>query len=110
MRAAPLTLIGVRTRPTTAEGATLGRTTITKLFKGDLEGTSVVEMLSAMTNVQGSTGYVAIERVTRALHGLPGSFVLQHSGTMLRRGIPTLTVSVVPDSGNGALSRTSPAG
>jgi hypothetical protein len=87
----------------TAEGATLRRTTITKLFKGDLQGKSVVEMLSAMTDVQGSAGYVAIERVTGALHGLAGSFVLQHSGTMSRRGIPTLTVSVVPDSGTGAL-------
>jgi len=86
-----------------AEGATLGRTTITKLFKGDLEGTSAVEMLSARSAVQGSAGYVAIERVTGALHGRSGSFVLQHSGTMSRRGIPTLTVSVVPDSGTGAL-------
>ena len=87
-----------------AEGATLGRTTITKLFKGDLEGTSVVEMLSAMSDVQGSAGYVAIERVTGALHGLSGSFVLQHSGIMSRRGIPSLTVSVIPDSGTGALT------
>jgi ATP-binding cassette, subfamily B, bacterial HlyB/CyaB len=47
--------------------------------------------------------YVAIERVTGALNGLSGSFVLQHSGTISRRGIPTLTVSVVPDSGTGAL-------
>jgi predicted flavoprotein YhiN len=86
-----------------AEGATLGRTTITKMFRGDLEGTSVVEMLSAMSDVQGSAGYVAIERVTGALHGLSGSFVLQHSGIMSRHGIPTLTVSVVPDSGTGAL-------
>jgi len=87
-----------------AEGATLGRTTITKMFRGDLEGTSVVEMLSAMSDVQGSAGYVAIERVTGALHGLSGSFVLQHSGIMSRRGIPSLTVSVIPDSGTGALT------
>jgi hypothetical protein len=87
----------------TAEGAILGRTTITKLFKGDLEGTSVVEMLSAMSDVKGSAGYVAIERVTGALQGLSGSFVLQHSGIMSRHGIPNLTVTVVPDSGTGAL-------
>jgi hypothetical protein len=86
-----------------AEGATLCRTTITKLFKGDLEGTSAVEMLSAMSEVQGSASYVAMERVTGALHGLSGSFVLQHSGIMSRYGIPILTVSVVPDSGTGAL-------
>jgi|HubBroStandDraft_1064217.scaffolds.fasta_scaffold00496_30 uncharacterized protein DUF3224 len=87
----------------TADGATLGRTTITKRFKGDLEGTSAVEMLGAMSDVQGSAGYVAMDRVTGALRGRSGSFVLQHSGITSLRGVPTLTVSVVPDSGTGAL-------
>lgn len=86
----------------TAEGATLGRVSINKQFHGDLEATSTVEMLSAMTEVKGSAGYVAIERVTGALHGRSGSFVLQHTGTMTR-GLAELTVSVVPDSGTGQL-------
>ena len=41
-------------------------------------------MLSAMTDVMGSAGYVAIERVTGTLHGRAGAFVLQHTGTMTR--------------------------
>jgi len=59
-------------------------------------------MLTAGTGVAGSAGYVAIERVTGMLHGLSGSFVLQHSGTMTR-GAPQLSVTVVPDSGTGQL-------
>lgn len=85
------------------EAAALGRQTIDKRFSGDLEATSLGEMLSAMGQVQGSAGYVAIERVTGTLHGKRGSFVLQHSGTM-ERGVPTLIVSVVPDSGTDELA------
>ena len=87
----------------TGAGATLGRVSIDKQFRGDLDGRSTVEMLSAMTAVPGSGGYVAIERVTGTLHGRGGTFVLQHSGTMAR-GNATLAVSVVPDSGTGALA------
>lgn len=85
------------------EAANLGRMTIDKRFSGDLEAHSLGEMLSAMGNVQGSAGYVAIERVTGTLHGKQGSFVLQHTGTM-DRGAPSLSVHVVPDSGTGALT------
>ena len=86
-----------------AEGTPLGRMSIDKQFRGDLEGTSRGEMLSAGTPVKGSAGYVAIERVSGMLHGRRGSFVLQHSGTMTR-GAPRLTVTVVPDSGTGQLA------
>jgi len=85
------------------EGTTLGRMSIDKQFHGDLEGSSKGEMLSAMTSVKGSAGYVAIERVTGALGGRKGSFVLQHSGTMAR-GAQQLTITVVPDSGTGDLA------
>jgi hypothetical protein len=85
-----------------AEGALLGRMLIDKQFHGDLEATSIGEMLSAGTDVKGSAGYVAIERVSGTLHGHGGSFVLQHSGTMTR-GAPQLSVTVVPDSGTGGL-------
>jgi hypothetical protein len=87
----------------TADGVTLGRITINKQFHGALEGTSVVEMISAGTAVKGSAGYVAIERVTGTLDGRRGTFVLQHSGTM-NRGQPQLTVTIVPDSGSGELT------
>lgn len=83
--------------------ANIGRMSIDKQFHGDLEGTSQGEMLSAMTDVKGSAGYVAIERVTGTLQGRIGSFVLQHNGTM-NRGEPQLSVTVVPDSGTGDLA------
>ena len=84
------------------EPAALGRMSIDKRFHGDLEATSLGEMLSAGTGVPGSAGYVAIERVTGMLGGREGSFVLMHYGLM-ERGTPSLRVSVVPDSGTGAL-------
>jgi hypothetical protein len=86
----------------TGPGATLGRMALAKTFAGDLEAASAAQMLSAMTEVKGSAAYVAIERVSGTLHGRRGTFVLQHSGTMTR-GAPSLTVSVVPDSGTGEL-------
>lgn len=86
-----------------AEGATLGRMSIDKVFSGDLDGSSRGEMLSVMGAVKGSAGYVAMERVTATLHGHHGSFALQHSGTM-DRGAPSLSVSVVPDSGTDELT------
>lgn len=85
-----------------AESANLGRMSIDKQFHGDLEATSKGEMLAAMSDVQGSAGYVALERVTGKLNGRSGSFVLQHTGTMTR-GEPQLSVTVVPDSGSGQL-------
>ena len=86
-----------------ANGVQLGRISVDKTFAGDLEARSRVEMLTAMTTVKGSAGYVAIERVTGTLHGRNGSFVFQHSGTMTR-GAQQLTIAVVPDSGSGALA------
>ena len=85
------------------DGETRGRISINKTFRGDLEATSIGEMLSAMTEVKGSAGYVAMERVVGTLQGHQGSFVLQHSGTM-NRGVASLSVSVVPDSGTGGLT------
>jgi predicted flavoprotein YhiN len=87
----------------TAPGSsTLGRMSIDKQFHGDLEATSKGEMLSAMTGVKGSAGYVAIERVVGTLNGQSGSFVLQHSGTMAH-GDSQLSITVVPDSGSDQL-------
>jgi Protein of unknown function (DUF3224) len=80
----------------------VGRMSVAKAFHGDLEGTSVGEMLAMSTAVKGSAGYVAIERVEGKLNGRSGSFSLQHSGT-LSRGTPLLAISVVPDSGTGDL-------
>ncbi len=86
-----------------AADKTLARMSIDKQFHGDLEATSKGEMLSAVTPVKGSAGYVAIERVTGTLKGRKGTFVLQHSATMAR-GAPHLHIIVVPDSGTNELT------
>ena len=85
-----------------AQDATLGRMSLDKRFHGDLEATGKGQMLTAGTP-SGSGAYVAVERVTGALHGRNGSFVLQHSGTMTR-GQAQMTIAVVPDSGTGELA------
>ena len=85
------------------DGVNLGRMSIDKQFKDALEATSKGEMLSAMTKVQGSAGYVAIEQVSGVLSGKKGSFVLQHFGTM-NQGNDRLVLEVVPNSGSGELS------
>jgi hypothetical protein len=85
-----------------ADAAGVGRMSIDKRFHGELEATSMGQMLAVSTQVEGSAGYVAMERVSGTLHGLNGSFALQHNGTM-NRGAAQLTVTVVPDSGTGQL-------
>jgi len=85
-----------------AKDATPGRMLIDKQFHGDLEGISKGQMLAFMTAIEGSGGYVAIERVSGTLHGRNGAFALQHSATMTR-GVPQLTITVVPDSGTDQL-------
>lgn len=80
----------------------IGRMSIDKQFSGDLVGTSKGQMLAAGTDVKGSAGYVAMERVDGTLNGRKGTFALQHSGTM-NRGAPQLSITVVPDSGTGEL-------
>lgn len=93
----------VKMAPLTTGDDTPGRMSLDKQFHGALEATGKGEMLTAMTAVQGSAGYVAIERVTGKLDGRNGTFVLQHSGIM-NRGEPSLTITVVPDSGTGELA------
>lgn len=85
------------------DGINLARMSIDKQFKGELDATSKGEMLSAMTSVKNSGGYVAIEQVSGSLSGQRGKFVLQHFGTM-DRGADRLILEVVPDSGTGELA------
>ncbi|GAB1595283.1 DUF3224 domain-containing protein [Lysobacter claricitrinus] len=75
---------------------------IDKDFEGPLQATSVVHMLAVGTEVDGSAGYVAVERVDGSLDGRSGDFALMHFGVM-DRGQPSLRIDVVPDSGGGEL-------
>lgn len=81
----------------------VGRMVLEKQFHGDLEGSSKGQMLAVSTNVEGSAGYVAIERFSGMLNGQNGSFALQHLGRM-SGGAFDLNISVVPDSGTEQLT------
>ena len=80
------------------DGVEAGHFRIDKVFNGPLEGKSVVHMLAVGTTTTGSAGYVAVERICATLAGRSGTFFMQHNGIM-NRGAPTLTLTVVPDSG-----------
>jgi hypothetical protein len=81
----------------------IGRMALQKVFEGDMTGSANGQMLAVRSDVKGSAGYVAMDRVAATLDGRSGTFALQHSGTM-DRGTPQLRISVVPDSGTGELT------
>lgn len=84
------------------EGVTLARAAFDKRFSGPLEATSKVHMLSARTPVAGSAAYVALEHIRGTLDGKTGTFATIHQGLMTR-GTPSLSITIVPDSGTGEL-------
>ena len=96
----------VKTAPLAPDDATaatsIGRYSLDKTWRGDLQAASAGEMLGAGTPATGTAGYVAIEQVTGKLHGKTGSFALQHFGTM-QGGAFDMNVRVVPGSGTGDL-------
>lgn len=84
-------------------GTSIGRFSLDKQYSGDLVAASTGEMLGAGNLASGTAGYVAIEQITGTLHGLSGTFALQHFGTM-EGGKFELNARVVPGSGTGALT------
>ena len=86
-----------------AAGAAISRGVITKEFHGDLVGTSITHITQAMSERNGSAGYIAMERVVGTLEGRSGTFVLQHNA-LSDRGDRFLNIVVVPDSGTGELA------
>jgi hypothetical protein len=92
--------------PAVAKEAGLATFSIDKTFSGELEGFSKGEMLSGSTESTGAMAYVAIERVTGALNGRSGSFLLMHNASMLKTDPKSgvLSVTVVPHSGTDALA------
>lgn len=96
----------VKVKPLTADNAewgAFGRLSIDKTFRGDLEGTSMGQMLAEGDGKGASGGYVALERVSGTLGGRKGTFVLMHTGTLVDRK-PEMTITVVPGSGTGELA------
>jgi expansin (peptidoglycan-binding protein) len=105
----PRTALGtfeVKTAPLPRDEATgatsIGRYSLDKAYRGDLEAASAGEMLGAGNPAGGTAGYVAMEHVTGTLHERTGSFALQHFGSM-QNGKFDLNVRVVPGSGTGEL-------
>jgi hypothetical protein len=85
-----------------ADGATLGRVSVGKEFSGGVVGTSTAELLTVHDASGQPAVYVAVERVTGALDGRSGSFVLHHTvpGTA---GEP-IVIRIVPNTGTGDLA------
>lgn len=97
----------ITSTPLAADGTTqeigAGRMCFRKTFHGELQGTSVVEMLGIMDRATGSGAYVALEKFTGSVLGRSGSFCLLHASTM-DQGVPTQRISVVPGSGTNDLT------
>lgn len=81
----------------------MGRLAGDKVYRGDLEGTGVVELLFGGDPKSGSAAIVGIEKVTGKLHGRAGTFLLHHRGVM-ERGKQEYSIGIVPDSGTGELA------
>jgi len=87
---------------TPADGPSLVRIHVEEAFSGDIEGAGVVEFLQA-AQADGSASFVGIERVTGAVAGRNGSFLLQDSGTVTGNVVAG-DWFVVPGSGTGELA------
>ena len=85
-----------------AEGPGLTRIHVEETFDGDISGAGVVEFLQA-ASADGSASFVGIERVTGAIGGRSGTFLLQDAGTV-QGNIVNGDWFVVPGSGTGQLA------
>lgn len=92
----------VSLKPVSAADEAPMRMSIDKQFHGDLEATSVGQMMAGSNEETGARVYVALETVTGSLKGRKGSFILAHRGTMSANG-QALSVIIVPDSGTDQL-------
>jgi hypothetical protein len=90
------------TYETPTDGPSLVRIHVEEAFAGDIEGAGVVEFLQA-AQADGSASFVGIERVTGAVAGRNGSFLLQDSGTVTGNVVAG-DWFVVPGSGTGELA------
>jgi hypothetical protein len=85
-----------------AEGPALTRIHVQESFSGDISGEGVVEFLQA-AHADGSASFVGIERVTGAVAGRQGTFLLQDAGTV-QDNIVSGDWFVIPGSGTGGLA------
>ena len=83
------------------EGHALSRIHVEETFSGDIAGDGVVEFLQAARS-DGSASFVGIERITGAISGREGSFLLQDAGTV-DGSVVSGEWFVIPGSGTGQL-------
>jgi hypothetical protein len=83
------------------DGVTIARARLSKSFVGDMEGSSLAEILTVRAPGE-SSAYVGFERFVVKVHGRAGTFVLQHSAAMLADD-RTTSWTIVPGSGTGEL-------
>jgi hypothetical protein len=83
------------------EAPRLTRVSVTKTFRGEIEGKATLEYLM-MHREDGSASFIGLERVVGRIADRSGTFVLQHSGTF-EGGMAKATWFVVPGSGTGDL-------
>ncbi|MHB1738257.1 MAG: DUF3224 domain-containing protein [Actinomycetes bacterium] len=89
-------------QPGTPELDSTGRFDFTKIWTGEMAGTSRGLMLSAGDPSSGDAGYVALETFDGTIDGQHGTVALQQFGTM-RDGDTVLRYELVPGSGTGSL-------
>ena len=85
-----------------AEGPALSRIHVEESVSGDISGDGLVEFLQA-ARADGSASFVGIERVTGAVAGREGTFLLQDAGTV-QDNIVSGEWFVIPGSGTGKLT------
>ena len=84
-------------------GLGLSRYGLVKRFNGGITGVSSGQMLTGGPPGDTTGTYIALERVVGTLDGKEGAFLLAHRGDMSPEGY-TLSITVVPNSGTGALA------
>ena len=83
------------------DGPKLTRFTISKRYRGVINGTGVAHVLAVPGAEHG--GYVASERVVGTLEGRTGTFVIQHGGLAVDNEQSTFG-SIITGSGTGELT------
>ena len=93
----------VKMQPVSAVDEPVMRMSLDKQFHGDLDASSIGQMMAGGNEANGARVYVALETVTGSLKGKTGSFVLAHRGTMTKDA-QVLSVIIVPETGTGELT------
>lgn len=84
-------------------GGKLVRMSAVDLFHGDIEGQATAEFV-AMLAQDNSSRFAGMYKLSGALQGRRGSFLLEVSGSSDARGLSRGTWKVVPNSGTAGLA------